>query len=249
LRHLAIAFGKELYTAWGRAGEMVATGEAVFPREFGLSHWEYLAKNPAALETFTRAMAGSAAVRFAALDRVDWKGARHVVDVGGGNGTLLAAILSAHAGVRGTLVELAGPAAAAAKTLAEFGDRIEIVAGSFFEPLPAGADAYVLSGILLDWDDAQALAILRRCAEAAAPSGRVLVIEEGILGGGGHTEMNLRMLAFNGGRERTLADFEPLAAAAGLRLGETHRVTRYRTVLELFPPSAAREVDRPPAAS
>ncbi|HET8586328.1 MAG TPA: methyltransferase [Candidatus Limnocylindria bacterium] len=85
---------------------------------------------------------------------------------GAENGTLLATILTAHPGLRGTLVDLAGPAAAARRTLTDagLGDRCDVVAASFFEPLPAGADAYILSGVLHDCDDAHALEILRRCA-------------------------------------------------------------------------------------
>ena len=169
----------------------------------------------------------------------DWGALGHLVDVGGGNGTLLAAILTAHPGLRGTLVDLAGPAEAGRRTLADagVGDRCEIVARSFFEPLPAGAGAYLLSGVLHDWDDEHALEILRRCAEAAGLAGRVLVIEHGMRADAAEssmrTEMNLRMLAYVGGRERTLGELEQLAARAGLPRCAVHHITRYRSVLEL----------------
>jgi hypothetical protein len=97
------------------------------------------------------------------------------------------------------------------------------VAGSFFEPLPAGAGGYVLSAILHDWDDAGARAILRRCADAAGATGAVLVVEK--IGAGGEslrTEMDLRMLAYFGGRERGVAELTELAAACGLRLAAVH---------------------------
>jgi hypothetical protein len=221
--------------------DIVRTGRPGYPELYGRGYWEDLAAQPALGESLDALMSSrlrSEAPKVA--DAYDWGALSHVVDVGGGNGTLLAVLLSTHPGLRGTLVELAGPAEAAARTLAGAGvaDRCEIVARSFFEPLPAGADAYLLSGVLHDWDDEHALAILRRCVEAAAATGRVLVIEEGLhedAEPGLRTEMNLRMLAYNGGRERTLADFEQLAAAAGLRVSAVHRATRYRSVVDLRP--------------
>jgi 2,7-dihydroxy-5-methyl-1-naphthoate 7-O-methyltransferase len=213
--------------------ETVRTGRPAYPLTHGRPIWDDLAANPALAESFD-ALMGSR-VRAEAPGIVagyDWGSLGHVVDVGGGNGTLLAAILAAHPHVRGTLVDLPGAAEAARATLPA---GCEIVAGSFFDPLPPGADAYVLSGVLQDWDDEHALAILRRCAEAG---GRVLVIEEGLNAGEedslSRTGMDLRMLAFNGGRERALGDFERLAAGAGLRVGGVHRVTRYRSVIELL---------------
>jgi 2,7-dihydroxy-5-methyl-1-naphthoate 7-O-methyltransferase len=220
--------------------DTVRTGRPAYPLTYGSGFWEDLAAQPALAESFDALMASR--LRFEAPEIAvgyDWGALSHVIDVGGGNGTLLAAILSTHPGLRGTLVDLAGPAEAAGRTLADagVGDRCEIVAGSFFEVLPAGADAYLLSGVLHDWDDVHALQILRRCAEAADTTGRVLVIEEGLLegaaGSGLRTEMDLRMLAYTGGRKRTLGGFEQLAADAGLRVSAVHRATRYRSVIEL----------------
>ena len=220
--------------------DTVRTGRPAYPLTYGRGYWEDLAAQPALAQSFD-ALMGSR-LRFEAPEvaaAYDWGALGHVIDVGGGNGTLLAAILTTHPGLRGMLVELPGPAEAAGPTLADagVGDRCEIVAGSFFEPLPAGGDAYVLSGVLHDWDEVHAVRILRRCAEAAGTTGRVLVIEEGVVddsaASGLHTEMNLRMLAYTGGRERTLGELEQLAADAGLRVGAVHRVTRYRSVVEL----------------
>jgi 2,7-dihydroxy-5-methyl-1-naphthoate 7-O-methyltransferase len=217
--------------------DTVRTGRPAYPLTYGRGYWEDLAAQPALAESFDALM--SARLRLEAPQvaaAYDWGALRHVVDVGGGDGTLLAAILTPHPGLHGTLVELAGPAEAAARTLADAGvdDRCEIVVGSFFEPLPSGADAYLLSGVLHDWDDEDALAILRRCVEAAGTTGRVLVIEESVPDAAAeHTGMDLRMLAYTGGRERTLDAFVELAAAAGLRISDVHRATRYRSVIEL----------------
>ena len=220
--------------------DAVRTGRPAYPLIYGRGFWEDLAAQPALAESFDALMASRLRLEVpGVVAGYDWGALSHVIDVGGGNGTLLAAILAAHPGLRGTLVELAGPAAAAGPTFAAagLGERCEIVPGSFFEPLPAGADAYVLSGVLHDWDDERALAILRRCAEAADTTGCVLVIEEGLFEdaaeSGLRTEMNLRMLAYTGGRERTLGDLEQLASDAGLRVGAIHRATRYRSVVDL----------------
>ena len=219
--------------------DAVHTGRPAFPLIYGRGFWEDLAAQPALSASFDALMAArlrSGAREIAA--RYDWGALRDVVDVGGGNGTLLAAVLSTHPHLRGTLVELAGPAEAAGPTLADAGvsDRCKIVVGNFFEPLPEGADAYLLCGVLHDWDDGQAAAILGRCAEAAGATGRVLVIEEGLLEGAEstlRTEMSLRMLAYTGGRERMLSDLERLAAGAGLRVSAAQRATRHRSVIEL----------------
>jgi SAM-dependent methyltransferase len=212
----------------------VRGGEPAYPLAYGRAYWEDLAAQPrlsASFDALMRARLRTEGPQVAAA--YDWGAHAHVVDVGGGDGTLLAAILAAHPAVRGTLVELAGPAAAAARTLERFAGRCEIVTGSFFDPLPAGADAYGLSGVLHDWDDERAPAILRRCAEAAGPGGRVLVIEEGPTDAAIRTEGDLRMLLYTGGRERSPGDFETLAAEAGLRVGSTRPVTAVRTLIEL----------------
>jgi hypothetical protein len=221
--------------------DTVRTGRPAYPLTYGRGFWEDLAAQPVLGESFDALMGSRLRFEAPAIAAgYHWGRMSQVIDVGGGNGTLLAAILTAHPGLRGTLVELPGPAETARRTLADagVGDRCEILVGSFFEPLPAGADAYVLSGVLHDWDDVHALAILRRCAEAAGRTGRVLVIEhcelEGEAGLSLRTEGDLRMLAYTGGRERTLGELERLSTDARLRVSAAVRATRYRTVVELL---------------
>jgi 2,7-dihydroxy-5-methyl-1-naphthoate 7-O-methyltransferase len=158
-----------------------------------------------------------------AVAAYDWSAVGHLVDVGGGSGRLLVEILHAAPHARGTLVDLPGPAEVGRRRFEEAGlsDRADVVAGTFFDPLPAGADAYVVANVLHDWGDAEAEAILRRCAEAAGASGRVLVFQ-GVLDGvedqAPRTEFDLFMLVCCGGRQRTLAEFEAIGARAGLEL-------------------------------
>ncbi|UQU63339.1 methyltransferase [Couchioplanes caeruleus] len=211
----------------------VRTGEAAYPRQFGRPYWEDLAADPRLAASFDALMGSRLVDGDQVAAAYPWGALGHVVDVGGGNGTLLIALLRAHAGLRGTVVDLAGAAARAEEAFAEVGGRAEAVAvaGSFFEPLPAGAGGYLLSGVLHDWDDESAVRILRRCAEAAGPDGKVIVIEDGD-GGAPDTEGDLRMLCYVRGRNRTPDQIGVLARAAGLELGPV-RVAGLRMIIEL----------------
>jgi len=148
-----------------------------------------------------------------------------VVDVGGGTGALLTEILRAHPAVHGTLVDLPTTVARA-----EAVDRLTILGQSFFDPLPAGADLYVLNKVLDNWPDPEALAILTRCAEAARPDGRVMVMS-------GVTDREpadpqLLMMVLVGGKDRTLAEFRALAARAGLEVVFAARNSAGRFMVE-----------------
>ncbi|MBB4685016.1 methyltransferase [Amycolatopsis jiangsuensis] len=231
----------DLNTAGGRAElafaellHSVTTGEAGYARRYGQDFWADLAEQPALRESFDRQMTH----RF--RDQVpqivagyDWGRFATVVDVGGGRGTLLAAILAACPGVRGHLVDLEPTAAAAAGTFraCELGDRARVTAASFFDPLPAGADAYLLSDILHDWDDEHAHRILDRCVEAAHPAGRILIVEP-IGGRRGETAMDLAMLTIFGSRERRVDEFRSLASAHHLVLDTLTDLSDQRCLLE-----------------
>ncbi|WP_410576886.1 methyltransferase [Amycolatopsis sp. lyj-108] len=212
----------------------VATGQAGYIRRYGQDFWADLAEHPHLRETFDRQMTQRFLTQVPGLVAgFDWSRFGTIVDVGGGHGSLLAAILKANPSVRGHLVDLAPTAAVAEKELREQGleDRTEVTAGSFFDPLPAGADAYLLSDILHDWDDEHAHRILARCAEAARPGGRVLVIEA-VGGIGAQTEWDLVMLVLYGGRERRLDELRELAAAHGLVFDSLSTLTEQRSLLE-----------------
>ncbi|MFD5249845.1 methyltransferase [Amycolatopsis sp. NPDC058340] len=215
----------------------IATGEAGYIRRYGKDFWADLAENPHLRETFDRQMTQrylTQVPRF--VSGFDWSRFGTLVDVGGGHGSLLAAILKANPSMRGHLVDLAPTATVAERELREqgLGDRAEVSAGSFFDPLPAGADAYLLSDILHDWDDEHAHRILARCAEAAGAGGRVLVIEA-VGGLGAQTEWDLVMLVLYGGRERRLDELRELAAAHGLVFDSVTTLTEQRSLLEFHP--------------
>ena len=134
-------------------------------------------------------------------------------------------MLTAYPALRGTVVDLPGAVEAAREALAAagFARRSDVVAGSFFDPLPPGAGGYLLSAIIHNWDDEAARTILRRCAEAAGADGAVFVVERmGADGESPSTGRDLRMLAYFGGRERGLAELTALAAESGLKVTAVH---------------------------
>jgi hypothetical protein len=222
----------------------VRTGQAAFPEQFGRTFWEDLAADPLRATAFDQWMAVTVERRLPDLvEGYDWASLGHVVDVGGGNGSLLAALLTRYRRLRGTVLDLAATAEAARQALDRAGlaDRSEVVTGSFFDRVPAGADGYLLSWILHDWADEPARQILRRCAQAAGERGRVIVAESIRPDGESpHTGMDLRMLAFFGGKERGVAELAALAADADLRV----RRVRQSGSLVLLELSAAGRQDR-----
>ena len=204
----------------------IRTGRPAFPVHYGRSFWDDLAADPARTASFDAQMGiDVSADADDVADGYDWGSLGHLVDVGGGDGTLLGVILCRHPALRGTVFDLPATAERARQALAAAGlaDRTDAVGGSFFEPLPPGAGGYLLSAILHDWDDASAGVILRRCAEAAGTSGTVFVVEK--IGGDGRTlrtGMDLRMLVYFGGKERSVEQLADLAGEAGLRLVAVH---------------------------
>lgn len=207
----------------------VRTGEPAYPRRYGQDFWTDLTEQPHLRAAFDRQMNDRMRDWIPqVVANFDWARFGTVVDVGGGHGSLLAAILDANPGVRGHLLDLEETAAGARELLRRFGDRAEVTGGSFFDPLPTGGDAYLLFDVLHDWDDEQAHRILARCADAAGADGRVLVVESI----GGMTEFDLVMLVHFGGRDRSRTAFEEMAAVHGLALVGATRVTNGRSLLE-----------------
>ncbi|SEP46078.1 methyltransferase [Amycolatopsis saalfeldensis] len=212
----------------------VTAGTPAYEQRYGREFWADLGTDPKLRRSFDAQMSW----RFQAqapqiAERFDWSRFTEILDVGGGDGLVLAEILRAHPGLRGRVLDLEPTSAAAADRFAAagFGDRAGAVSGSFFDPLPAGADVCLLSDILHDWDDEHAHEILAGCRRAAAPDGTVVVIEP-VLGQGTDTAMDLFMLMCFGGRERTVDGLAALGAGAGLVLRASSPVADGRTALE-----------------
>jgi len=221
--------------------EAIRTGKPSYPTVFGRPFWEDLNADPERAASFAAQMATNA-TRSGIEAAYDWGGVHHVVDVGGGTGALLAQILTAHPHLHGTLLDLAPTNDDARRTFTEAGvaDRVDLVTGSFFDALPAG-DAHLLCKVLHDWDDENAIAILRRCAEAAGEDGRVVIVElvaDGTEDPVEFTHMDLRMLVYMGGRERTFNQFYQIAATAGMTVRKAGDGKWGSTVLECRPEQA-----------
>jgi O-methyltransferase domain/Dimerisation domain len=221
----ATMIGEDYYwQAWGHLLHSVRTGDNAFRHLQGTDVWTYRASRPQASAVFDRAMTGNAQrVVQAVLAAYDFAQFACVVDVGGGQGAFLGALLRRHPAQRGVLVDQPHVVAGAAGVLRalEVSDRCQLAGGSFFAAVPEGGDAYVLKAILHDWEDEDALAILRVCRRALGPAGTVLVIEQ-VVGAPNESPTtkfsDLNMLVMPGGRERTREEFAALFSAAGLQV-------------------------------
>lgn len=232
-------FGSRMAYAWGSLLSAVRTGAPAYQEIFGRPFWEDLQAHPELAASFDELMgpAGHGTPDPDIPISRGWDSVRSVVDVGGGTGSLLAEILRFRPSVRGTLVDQPATVARAAALFEAAGvtDRVTAVGQSFFDPLPAGADLYLLKNVLGDWPDREALAILKRCAEAARPAGHVLLL------GGVSPDREfgpapeLLMMVLVGGKDRSLSQFRELARSAGLDVHAVGRQPSGRFVVECRP--------------
>lgn len=212
--------GGRMAYAWGTLPQFVRTGKTAYNQVFGTGFWEDLDAHPEIAADFDALIGppghGTPNPEFQ-LAR-GWESVRSVVDVGGGTGAMLAEILRVHPDVRGTLVELPRTVARSGEIFQAAGvaDRVTAIGQSFFDPLPPGADLYLLRGVLNNWPDRQALALLKRCAEAAGPNGRVVVLKS--IGPDGQPKDVAIDAVLLGGKNRTVSEFRELAREAGLGL-------------------------------
>jgi hypothetical protein len=209
-----------IWQAWGDLLNSVRTGENAFRRVHGMSPWEYRAQHLDESRIFDKAMHAITGLADQALVAAyDFGQFGTIVDVGGGDGSLLRTLLPAFPSLRGVVFDQAHVVDAIEPT-----DRLEVVSGSFFESIPAGGDAYLLKQIIHDWEDPESIAILRNIAAVLPADGAVLVIERD-LGAPNTTPAakfaDLNMLVGPGGRERTDEQYAALFEAAGLRQAGT----------------------------
>lgn len=209
---------------WSQLLTAIRTGEATIPKLRGMSGFDYLGENPELGEIFNDAMTNLSEAAVVPLTAAyDFSPYATVLDVGGGHGRFLSAILAATPSARGVLYDLPQVVEGAADLLRRHGvaDRVEIVGGSFFDHVPAGADAYVAKNVIHDWPDGEALTILRN-VRAAASAGTVLLLAEFVIPErprafiGNWTDME--MLMATAARERTEAEYRKLYEQAGFEL-------------------------------
>ncbi len=238
VRSLAIVRGEWQYEAWGRLLGSVQTGRPAFEQLHRMPLFEYLSRHPEKGRLFDEAMTGVHGLETAAmLEAYDFSGFATLADVGGGNGSVLTALLHHYPSLKGILFDLPAVVDRARASLAAAGlaDRCRLVGGSFFESVPAGADAYLLRHVIHDWDDARAVTILQNCRQALGGRGKLLVVE-GIVPPGNEPSVSkffdLAMMVLPGGMERTQEEFRRLFAAAGFRLGRIVPTRSWISVLE-----------------
>jgi hypothetical protein len=207
------------WAAWEKLEHTIRSGEPGFEAVFGMANFEYLKLHPQEAELFNRFMQHSPDDRHNAVaDAYDFSGVRTIVDVGGGNGALLAALLRKYPESNGVLFDQENAVKDASDVLGPVAARCRIVAGDFFAGVPAGGDAYLLSQILHDWDDEHCLRILNSSRDAMRGDSRLLIIERVLERAGNPinylSDMDM-MVLFPGARERTLKEYGELFSAAG----------------------------------
>ena len=201
----------------------VLTGDNAVELIFGTGAFDYLEANPEAALNFNRAMTSFSTTEVAAIvEAYDFSAFGSLVEVAGGHGLLLAAILQSAPALRATLLELPQVIAEMAETpLQPYDERVSIVAGDMFAAVPPGADAYLMKRIIHDWSDEKAGQILAACRAAVNPGGKLLVIDAVVPEGPEYSTtkfLDLMMMVFSGGKERTAAEFRQLYAANGWKL-------------------------------
>ena len=242
LRYMAMMFGEEFSTrAYEHIAECMRSGGDGVTEAYGKDIWQVLAERPEQCETFQRAMTNSTSVAADAIvEAYDFSGIKRLADVGGGHGLLLASILRGNPAMQGVLYDRPEVVAGAPKSqFAGCEGRIVIEAGSFFEGVPDGCDAYVMKHIIHDWSDEHCRNILRLMREKLPEDGRVLICEMVVSDEPGPTPakmLDIEMLVMTvGGKERTPAEFGELFASSGLRLNRIVPTARPISVIEAVP--------------
>ena len=233
----AVALGSLAWGPWGELLHSIETGEPAFDRVHGQPFFAHLQAHPALADGFGKAMTSfTRATAQAVVDAVDLSAARHVVDVGGGHGVLLDALLQAHPSLRASLVDRPEVIARGAPQLRKsFAPRCALVAADFFKDRLPSADTYTLSWILHDWDDDLCIRLLRQCADAMVSGSKLLVVEMIIEPGDAPSPakmFDLEMLVQTGGRERTEAEYAALLETSGLTLRRRIQTQAPHSVLE-----------------
>ncbi len=227
-----------LWASWANLEHAVRTGESAFDAVFGMPKFEYLKTHPEEAQLFDLFMQNSPEDRHAAVVAAyDFSKAGLVVDIGGGNGALLFAILKANPQARGLLFDQENVVEAANQALKDFAGRLQVQAGSFFESIPAGGDVYTMSQILHDWDDEHCLKLLANTRAAMGLNKRLLVIERLLDPEAGQTNpmiylADINMMVNLHGRERSLSEFTQLFTACRFGAPQITHTTSPFCILE-----------------
>ena len=241
-RSTLLAFGSpSFWRTWEDIFYSLETGKPAFDKVWGMPIFDYFAQNPEAASHFSEAMVGfHGSEPPTVAEAYDFSGIQTLVDVGGATGNMLAAVLSRHTSLRGILFDLPHVVRDAPALLRARGvdSRVTIETGSFFEHVPAGGDAYLLSHIIHDWSEEQCLTILGHCRKAMGPDGRLLIVETVLPEGDTPHQGKLQdlvMLVFPGGQERTEKEYQELLGKAGFRMRRIVPTTSVVSIVEGVP--------------
>jgi orsellinic acid C2-O-methyltransferase len=245
LRSWALYFGGYLWPMWGRLLDSIKTGESARALVTGHKMFEHLEQDPKVAAIFNQAMVElTRKIAQGVVSSYDFSNALRVVDVGGGNGELLAAILTATPGTQGVLFDMPHALESGQLHMTSVGlaERCEWVTGNFFESIPSHGDVYLLKNILHDWNDEQCQVILRNCRQRMTEDEKLLIIErvipERFEPSTAHQSLarsDLNMLIGPGGRERTEDEFHAMLASAGFHLNRLIAINHLHFIIEAIP--------------
>ena len=242
LRSSAVMAGEPwFYGPYGELIHAVKTGETAFDHVHGKGLFDYLDDDPEAAAIFNDAMTDFTAQEIdEVVDAYDFSGMSTLVDIGGGHGGMMAAVLNANPEMHGVLFDQPKVVDGAKQAIAQAGlsDRCEIVGGDFFESVLAGADGYIMKWIIHDWDDDRSKLILDNCRRAIADTGRLLLVERVLPSGNelsSATMGDITMMAIPGGQERTREEYAELLQQSGFELTEVYPTRSEMDVIEAMP--------------
>ena len=241
LRGLAIMGGREWHgRGWSNLEYCVKTGKQALDKIYGMPVFEFFSKNPEEAQIFDDAMTGLSSIDGPAVaDAYNFEGIHTIVDVAGGRGLLLATLLEKNPHLKGTLYEMPHVLAGAKNgALQPFIDRCTLASGDMFSSVPAGADAYIMKHIIHDWPDDACIKLLRACRQGVNPGGKLLVVDCVIQPGNNFSPgkfLDLQMLIFPSGRERSEAQFSGLLAMAGWKLSRVISTMAQDSIVEGLP--------------
>ena len=242
MRSAALLFAGITQEAWRDLLYSVRTGEPAFHHVFGMDSFSYMAQHPEEAANFDEAMADfTKGIAIAVAATYDFSQFGTIVDVGGGNGMFLEAVLKAHPTLRGVLFDMPHVAERAQQRIEAVGlaERCKAVGGDFFLEVPSGGEAYILKHVIHDWGDARAVTILKNCHRAMGPQGKLLIVE-GVYpshidqsdASRGAASNDVNMLVCTGGRQRSEAEFRSLYGAAGFTLTRIVPIQATSSVIE-----------------
>lgn len=238
LRAIVITIGEIHYRACGELLHSVRTGSPAFNHVFGTSLFNHLQEDARAAEVFNRGMTNlSSLLAHAVLLAYDFSGITSIVDVGGGEGELLIRILELHPEMTGVVFDVANGLGSLRRTMSD-AERCSYIAGDFFDSVPEGAEAYILCGVVHDWSDDLAVAILSNCRKAMAKNGRALIVEMIVpkTNSASFSKLlDLNMMVMTAGRERTKSEFHALLDAADFRVSRIIPTMAPQSIIEAVP--------------